>query len=671
MDGRGQSSPLDASAHHQQRGEDQQHAPHIPTPGPVSPNSSEGWKKTPAPPTPTPSAPPQARQNHVSTVMLSGEAIVSLSIDGKERLCLAQISNTLLKDYSYNEIHNRRVALGITCVQCTPVQLEILRRAGAMPVSSRRCGMITKREAERLVKSFLEDAEPPKLPEDFAFQVYHECGWGCHGYFEPARYNSSRAKCIKCGFCSVYFSPNKFIFHFHRTSETKYHHPDAANFNSWRRHLKLVGGGTDEEMHVWEDVKAMFNGGTRKRVFSSVPRTSTSGPKPDIRTVTDTARKSSKVGSGGSDLQVTPKHPFPTHFSPYSWYGAGTKPSYPFVSVNTSQSLCFGFPPPQGVAKDNVTPDNPMLKGGMGPLPAPWLGRTALPFSNLDAFWDKAFGLPRPLGGGFRGGGGAIYPPPACNSGSSDRFSAFRPVGRNAHVQGDNSGAPAVSDDTAGLPGDVDETEEIDQDVREDADDSQDGGVVITKELVDDDCHTSETDEPVEKRPRLDSDNQAGEDDEVEEGEHEDGENKVQQEHDGTHDGCEGQDPERFEENRDNPRQEERGVTGADDSGLSEELCQSLKRELCNRKKREKEVNMLRETFQEEVTREKAFRDQMARQLEVLRETLTNELEQERKVRFSLQQKLKEAHDALHSFSCSMLTAARDGCGYKDTVLPR
>lgn len=76
----------------------------------------------------------------VGTVLLYGVPIVSLVIEGVERLCLAQISNTLLKQFSYNEIHNRRVALGITCVQCTPVQLEILRRAGAMPVSSRRCG---------------------------------------------------------------------------------------------------------------------------------------------------------------------------------------------------------------------------------------------------------------------------------------------------------------------------------------------------------------------------------------------------------------------------------------------------------------------------------------------------------------------------------------------------
>nr|XP_045016646.1 SKI family transcriptional corepressor 1 isoform X3 [Jaculus jaculus] len=209
------------------------------------------------------------KPNQVGETSLYGVPIVSLVIDGQERLCLAQISNTLLKNYSYNEIHNRRVALGITCVQCTPVQLEILRRAGAMPISSRRCGMITKREAERLCKSFLGEHKPPKLPENFAFDVVHECAWGSRGSFIPARYNSSRAKCIKCGYCSLYFSPNKFIFHSHRTPDAKYTQPDAANFNSWRRHLKLSDkSATDELSHAWEDVKAMFNGGTRKRTFS-------------------------------------------------------------------------------------------------------------------------------------------------------------------------------------------------------------------------------------------------------------------------------------------------------------------------------------------------------------------------------------------------------------------
>ncbi|RVE43616.1 hypothetical protein evm_011736 [Chilo suppressalis] len=214
-----------------------------------------------------------SKPNQVGTVLLYGVPIVSLIIEGVERLCLAQISNTLLKQFSYNEIHNRRVALGITCVQCTPVQLEILRRAGAMPVSSRRCGMITRREAERLCKSFLGDNAPPRLPDDFAFAVHHECAWGCRGAFLPARYNSSRAKCIKCAYCGLFFSPNKFIFHSHRVGPgDKYVQPDAANFNSWRRHMKLSGTPPDEVIHAWEDVKAMFNGGTRKRMLSAARR---------------------------------------------------------------------------------------------------------------------------------------------------------------------------------------------------------------------------------------------------------------------------------------------------------------------------------------------------------------------------------------------------------------
>ncbi|XP_033633730.1 SKI family transcriptional corepressor 1 homolog-B-like [Asterias rubens] len=218
--------------------------------------------------TPSMSSEPECTHsnNQCYMVNLFGVQIAALIIDSQERLCLAQISNTLLKKFSYNEIHNRRVALGITCVQCTPVQLEILRRANAMPVSSRRCGMINKREAERLCKSFLTENRPPKLPENFSFEVYHECTWGCQGAFVPSRYNSSRAKCIRCSYCSLFSSPNKFIFHAHRMPNSKFHPPDGPNFNSWRRHIKLVDRNPSEELlHAWEDVKAMFNGGSRKR----------------------------------------------------------------------------------------------------------------------------------------------------------------------------------------------------------------------------------------------------------------------------------------------------------------------------------------------------------------------------------------------------------------------
>ncbi|OAD58207.1 SKI family transcriptional corepressor 1 homolog-B [Eufriesea mexicana] len=279
----------------------------------------------------------------VGTVSLYGIHIVSLVIEGQERLCLAQISNTLLKQFSYNEIHNRRVALGITCVQCTPVQLEILRRAGAMPVSSRRCGMITRREAERLCKSFLGDNAPPRLPEDFAFSVHHECAWGCRGAFLPARYNSSRAKCIKCAYCGLFFSPNKFIFHSHRIGPSdKYVQPDAANFNSWRRHMKLSGNPPDEVVHAWEDVKAMFNGGTRKRLLNNP--TSRESPSP------------AKQPRSSPTAQIPTLVPSPTH---------PRVPPFPELPLPLSRSLVMNY-----VWQHHQTPGFPF-----SPYALPWLAK--------------------------------------------------------------------------------------------------------------------------------------------------------------------------------------------------------------------------------------------------------------------------------------------------------
>lgn len=331
------------------------------------------------------------KPNQVSETALYGVPIVSLVIDGQERLCLAQISNTLLKNYSYNEIHNRRVALGITCVQCTPVQLEILRRAGAMPISSRRCGMITKREAERLCKSFLGAHNPPKLPENFAFDVSHECAWGCRGSFIPARYNSSRAKCIKCTYCNMYFSPNKFIFHSHRTPESKYTQPDAANFNSWRRHLKLTDKSLSDDLcHAWEDVKAMFNGGSRKRAMpgsgsemssplkpqASGRMTQTSSPDVPHKTLrcdddrlslTNTVRNYPVIPVPSKSFGMLQKIPPPIFPHPYSFPAFGLcQKKDDGISEQNKPNLPGVFWPG---AKDGLYPSFPMFWPTTGSLP--------------------------------------------------------------------------------------------------------------------------------------------------------------------------------------------------------------------------------------------------------------------------------------------------------------
>ena len=63
--------------------------------------------KEPQTPNPFLSSQSQREPGKLGVVYLHGQPIVSLTIESKERLCLAQISNTLLKVFSYNEIHNR------------------------------------------------------------------------------------------------------------------------------------------------------------------------------------------------------------------------------------------------------------------------------------------------------------------------------------------------------------------------------------------------------------------------------------------------------------------------------------------------------------------------------------------------------------------------------------
>ncbi|XP_048507347.1 SKI family transcriptional corepressor 2 isoform X2 [Athalia rosae] len=373
-----------------------------------------------------------SKPNQVGTVSLYGIHIVSLVIEGQERLCLAQISNTLLKQFSYNEIHNRRVALGITCVQCTPVQLEILRRAGAMPVSSRRCGMITRREAERLCKSFLGDNAPPRLPEDFAFSVHHECAWGCRGAFLPARYNSSRAKCIKCAYCGLFFSPNKFIFHSHRIGPAdKYVQPDAANFNSWRRHMKLSGSPPDDVVHAWEDVKAMFNGGTRKRLLSN----------PSGTRCTPTAAKQTR---SSPTAQLPSPIPAPNH---------PRVPPFPELPLPLSRSLVMDYvwhQHQQAAAAAAVkTPGF-----AFPPYTLPWLAkRGPVLFPGP---------LPPPIPGA------AIPEPMVPPSPSALHQSAFRPVIR-AGPQVAESGQPAQeSSPELAVDKEEDSDDEVDIETTED-----------------------------------------------------------------------------------------------------------------------------------------------------------------------------------------------------------
>ncbi|XP_038558067.1 SKI family transcriptional corepressor 1 homolog-B-like isoform X2 [Micropterus salmoides] len=736
------------------------------------------------------SGPSSLKPNQVSETSLYGVPIVCLVIDGKERLCLAQISNTLLKNYSYNEIHNRRVALGITCVQCTPVQLELLRRAGAMPISSRRCGMITKREAERLCKSFLGAHSPPKLPENFAFDVSHDCAWGCRGSFIPARYNSSRAKCIKCSFCNMYFSPNKFIFHSHRTAESKYLQPDAANFNSWRRHLKLTDKKQSEDIHhAWEDVKAMFNGGSRKRTLpmsgsgmsssmksqasSSLAQTSSPEiPHKTLRCDEDQGNNSLSLASGARTypvipvpsksfgmLQKIPPPLFPHH--PYGFPGYGLCPKKSDAVPDASKTNVSGVFWPG--AKDTLYPAFPMFWPTAGGLPMPpypgsppklppelpGIRQSELDLSDQS---DRGANTPKDSNhhphqqqdGGERCSSSQSSSTRNDEDKSGDEnpqrkisyISAFRPVVKDAETIAklygnrdsygvrpgylspdfisESSSYRSISPDRDSV---VDDDDDPDVDVESNRGQDEENSIQISPGG---DNHDSPVPDPVssgaeESQEQPDASSPGAAASSPEDSVHNGSSDEDRRMRNGSplHEVCASEndghvllnEPSSFgSKQSSSPRrsngihhvseiQNQRNATSYQEQRnrqahgalridisvherdlenmAKEELQKQLVEQVELRKKLEREFQHLKDNFQDQMKRELSYREEMVQQLQIVRDTLCSELDQERKARYAIQQKLK-AHDALHHFSCKMLTPRQctGACTFKPPLLP-
>ncbi|KAL1497922.1 hypothetical protein ABEB36_008803 [Hypothenemus hampei] len=165
-------------------------------------------------------AAPDTSCSERSETILEGEAISCFVVGGEKRLCLPQVLNSVLRDFSLQEINRECDELQIYCSRCTPEQLNILKTQGILPSSAGSCGLITKTDAERLCSALLFSGSKnvPFCPRKGAtsFPVYHECFGEARGRCYPDLFISKQAKCIECLDCQCGFSPQQFVCHVHR-----------------------------------------------------------------------------------------------------------------------------------------------------------------------------------------------------------------------------------------------------------------------------------------------------------------------------------------------------------------------------------------------------------------------------------------------------------------------
>ncbi|OTF77773.1 ski-like protein, partial [Euroglyphus maynei] len=183
-----------------------------------------------------------------SETRLEGELIACFMVGGERRLCVPQIFNIVLRDFSLQQINQVIEELQINCSTCTRDQMEVLKMAGDIPPMAPSCGLITKTDAHRLCSTLLGAAtggsgagnSSQKAGLDFLnapyILVYHECFGRCVGRYAPSLYQHPSAQCIQCDECMASFTPYAFVCHSHKPRENRTVHWGFDPTN-WRSYL--------------------------------------------------------------------------------------------------------------------------------------------------------------------------------------------------------------------------------------------------------------------------------------------------------------------------------------------------------------------------------------------------------------------------------------------------
>lgn len=231
---------------------------------------------------------PSDSSTELTQTVLEGESISCFQVGGEKRLCLPQVLNSVLREFSLQQINTVCDELYIYCSRCTSDQLHILKVLGILPFNAPSCGLITLTDAQRLCNALLRPRTFPQngsiLPAKnslaqlketgSAFEVEHECLGKCQGLFAPQFYIQPDAPCIQCLECCGMFAPQTFVMHSHRLPDKRTCHWgfESAKWHCYL-HVNQKYLGTPEEKKlkiVLEEMKEKFSMRSGKRTQSKI-----------------------------------------------------------------------------------------------------------------------------------------------------------------------------------------------------------------------------------------------------------------------------------------------------------------------------------------------------------------------------------------------------------------
>ncbi|XP_061549521.1 ski-like protein [Phycodurus eques] len=218
--------------------------------------------------------------------LLEGESISCFVVGGEKRLCLPQVLNSVLRDFSLQQINTVCDELYVYCSRCDTEQLHILKVLGILPFNAPSCGLITLTDAQRLCNALLRPgaAAPAELgvelsgplkENEASFQVEHQCLGKCQGLFLPQFYTQPEAPCVQCVECHLLFSPQKFVMHSHKSPDKRTCHWgfDSAKWPCYLQLARKYQGSPEEakRKRLLDEVKDKFHYQLKKSLDKKGP----------------------------------------------------------------------------------------------------------------------------------------------------------------------------------------------------------------------------------------------------------------------------------------------------------------------------------------------------------------------------------------------------------------
>jgi len=203
-------------------------------------------------------------ESEIVETMLESSCITGFEVGGEVRICLPHIITSVLSEFSADQIFAVCTTLNIFLAPCNEAQLQALKHAGILPAETRRSGLITKTDAERMCNTLLPRDKNSRVAEferewnvevRYAFIVFHECFGGCRGEMVLERYTHPRARCIICRECGTAFNPFQFVGHCHSDPERRACHWGFDPVH-WRSYLMLAAEhpGNQQDRNTLEAV---------------------------------------------------------------------------------------------------------------------------------------------------------------------------------------------------------------------------------------------------------------------------------------------------------------------------------------------------------------------------------------------------------------------------------